>query len=234
LRFPIAVPNSNVHTEKIMSFFYDSELDLLKSSTSSNPFLSSTTAPLFLQTSDPEVDCLDLDQYSSLVDFQEVSMNLEEMIEGVTDLLPNYLDQPQVKAEQHQYEAEDNQSYPECHTLPDMAYLSASSPLSSCSTSRPNSSGGNKRKRLDKDSPEYKRRRMMNNLAVKKSREKAKAESRKVEEKVGILTTENEVLQKRVEQLSEEIKFLRGFFSNIKGLPENIQHQISKTLGGNS
>ena len=159
---------------------------------------------------------------------------LQEMIEGVTDLLPNYLDQPQVKAEQHHYEAEDNQSYPECHTLPDMAYLSASSPLSSCSTSRPNSSGGNKRKRLDKESPEYKRRRMMNNLAVKKSREKAKAESRKVEEKVGKLTTENEVLQKRVEQLSEEIKFLRGFFSNIKGLPENIQHQISKTLGGNS
>ena len=77
LRFPIAVPKSKVHTEKIMSFFYDSELDLLKSSTSSNPFLSSTTASLFLQSSDPEVDCLDLDQYSSLVDFQEVSMNLE-------------------------------------------------------------------------------------------------------------------------------------------------------------
>ncbi|KAK7884388.1 hypothetical protein WMY93_027511 [Mugilogobius chulae] len=63
-------------------------------------------------------------------------------------------------------------------------------------------SSGKSKKRLDKDSDEYRLRRERNNLAVRKSRDKAKMRNLETQHKVLELAAENDRLQKRVEQLS--------------------------------
>uniref|UniRef100_A0A8C5EKX8 CCAAT enhancer binding protein beta n=1 Tax=Gouania willdenowi TaxID=441366 RepID=A0A8C5EKX8_GOUWI len=63
------------------------------------------------------------------------------------------------------------------------------------------------KKRLDKDSDEYRQRRERNNLAVRKSRDKAKMRNMETQHKVLELAAENERLQKRVEQLSRELSW---------------------------
>ncbi|CAL8319513.1 unnamed protein product [Merluccius merluccius] len=74
-------------------------------------------------------------------------------------------------------------------------------------------SGGKSKKRLDKDSEEYKLRRERNNLAVRKSRDKAKMRNMETQHKVLELAAENDRLQKRVEQLSRELATLRNLLS---------------------
>ncbi|XP_048872032.1 CCAAT/enhancer-binding protein beta [Brienomyrus brachyistius] len=69
------------------------------------------------------------------------------------------------------------------------------------------------KKRLDKDSDEYRQRRERNNLAVRKSRDKAKLRNIETQNKVLELTAENHRLQKRVEQLSGELATLRNLLS---------------------
>ncbi|KAL4623728.1 CCAAT/enhancer-binding protein beta-like [Arapaima gigas] len=69
------------------------------------------------------------------------------------------------------------------------------------------------KKRLDKDSEEYRQRRERNNLAVRKSRDKAKMRNMETQHKVLELTAENHRLQKRVEQLSGELATLRNLLS---------------------
>ncbi|XP_060086784.1 CCAAT/enhancer-binding protein beta [Heteronotia binoei] len=83
------------------------------------------------------------------------------------------------------------------------------------------SSGGkNKAKKsVDKHSEEYKIRRERNNIAVRKSRDKAKLRNLETQHKVLELTAENERLQKKVEQLSRELSTLRNLF---KQLPEPL------------
>ena len=85
-------------------------------------------------------------------------------------------------------------------------------------------------KHVDKGTDEYRRRRERNNIAVRKSREKAKLRSRETEERVKILVRDNERLQKRVEQLTEELGFLHTFFSNVGVVPEALQREVSKHL----
>ncbi|XP_072222719.1 CCAAT/enhancer-binding protein beta [Leuresthes tenuis] len=75
------------------------------------------------------------------------------------------------------------------------------------------SSGGKAKKRLDKDSEEYRQRRERNNLAVRKSRDKAKMRNLETQHKVLELAAENDRLQKRVEQLSRELATLRNLLS---------------------
>lgn len=75
------------------------------------------------------------------------------------------------------------------------------------------SSGGKGKKRLDKDSEEYRLRRERNNLAVRKSRDKAKMRNLETQHKVLELAAENDRLQKRVEQLSRELATLRNLLS---------------------
>ncbi|KAM4738403.1 CCAAT/enhancer-binding protein beta [Anableps anableps] len=75
------------------------------------------------------------------------------------------------------------------------------------------SSGGKSKKRLDKDSEEYRQRRERNNLAVRKSRDKAKMRNLETQQKVLELAVENDRLQKRVEQLSRELATLRNLLS---------------------
>ncbi|KAJ8391309.1 hypothetical protein AAFF_G00090960 [Aldrovandia affinis] len=75
------------------------------------------------------------------------------------------------------------------------------------------SSGSKGKKRLDKDSEEYRQRRERNNLAVRKSRDKAKIRNMETQHKVLELAAENDRLQKRVEQLSRELTTLRNLLS---------------------
>ncbi|XP_053309468.1 CCAAT/enhancer-binding protein beta [Spea bombifrons] len=80
--------------------------------------------------------------------------------------------------------------------------------------------GGSKcKKSLDKHSDEYKIRRERNNIAVRKSRDKAKIRNMETQHKVLELSAENERLQKKVEQLSRELTTLRNLF---KQLPEPL------------
>ncbi|XP_026887160.2 CCAAT/enhancer-binding protein beta [Electrophorus electricus] len=72
---------------------------------------------------------------------------------------------------------------------------------------------GKGKKRLDKDSEEYRQRRERNNLAVRKSRDKAKMRNLETQHKVLELAAENDRLQKRVEQLSRELATLRNLLS---------------------
>lgn len=83
----------------------------------------------------------------------------------------------------------------------------------------PGSGGKSKSKKLvDKHSDEYRLRRERNNIAVRKSRDKAKLRNVETQHKVLELSAENERLQKRVEQLSRELATLRNLF---KQLPEH-------------
>uniref|UniRef100_A0A8C8SAA4 CCAAT enhancer binding protein beta n=1 Tax=Pelusios castaneus TaxID=367368 RepID=A0A8C8SAA4_9SAUR len=78
---------------------------------------------------------------------------------------------------------------------------------------------GKSKKSVDKHSEEYKLRRERNNIAVRKSRDKAKLRNLETQHKVLELTAENERLQKKVEQLSRELSTLRNLF---KQLPEPL------------
>ncbi|KAG8447120.1 hypothetical protein GDO86_014539 [Hymenochirus boettgeri] len=74
---------------------------------------------------------------------------------------------------------------------------------------------GKGKKPLDKLSDEYKIRRERNNIAVRKSRDKAKLRNMETQHKVLELSAENERLQKRVEQLSRELSTLRNLFKQL-------------------
>lgn len=112
---------------------------------------------------------------------------------------------------------------------------SVSSSLSESSSSKRSGIGGGASgsggsKRADKGTDEYRRRRERNNIAVRKSREKAKLRSRETEEKVKLLVRDNERLQKRVEQLTEELNILHTLFTNVGGVPESVQREVAKHL----
>ncbi|XP_044153462.1 CCAAT/enhancer-binding protein beta [Bufo gargarizans] len=76
-------------------------------------------------------------------------------------------------------------------------------------------SGSKHKKNPDKHSDEYKQRRERNNIAVRKSRDKAKIRNLETQHKVLELTAENERLQKRVEQLTRELGTLRNLFKQL-------------------
>lgn len=81
------------------------------------------------------------------------------------------------------------------------------------------------KKTVDKHSDEYKIRRERNNIAVRKSRDKAKQRNVETQQKVLELTSDNDRLRKRVEQLSRELDTLRGIF---RQLPES---SLVKAMG---
>ncbi|XP_013927946.1 PREDICTED: CCAAT/enhancer-binding protein alpha [Thamnophis sirtalis] len=86
-------------------------------------------------------------------------------------------------------------------------------------------SSGKSKKSLDKGSSEYRVRRERNNIAVRKSRDKAKQRNAETQQKVLELSNDNERLRKRVEQLSRELETLRGIF---RQLPES---SLVKAMG---
>lgn len=84
---------------------------------------------------------------------------------------------------------------------------SVSSSLSESSSSRRSGtagSAGGSGKRLEKGGEEYRRRRERNNIAVRKSREKAKQKSRDTELKVKTLEQKNMELQETINNLEGE------------------------------
>jgi hypothetical protein len=112
--------------------------------------------------------------------------------------------------------------------VPEVVTSTSSSPSSSplpspCGSGRRSSalkspSAKSRRRQLEKGSEEYRLRRERNNVAVRKSRDKAKEKQRQTEGRVSILTEENERLQKKVDLLSKELTVLRGLFANV-GVP---------------
>ncbi|XP_022111261.1 CCAAT/enhancer-binding protein alpha-like [Acanthaster planci] len=76
---------------------------------------------------------------------------------------------------------------------------------------------------LDKESEEYRQKRVKNNIAVRRSREKSKAKSLELQSKVKELTSENERLNKRVELLTKELTVLKSLFTNVgKSAPTSL------------
>ncbi|XP_066538612.1 CCAAT/enhancer-binding protein delta [Hoplias malabaricus] len=73
------------------------------------------------------------------------------------------------------------------------------------------------KKSVDRLSPEYRQRRERNNIAVRKSRDKAKRRNMEMQHRLLELSADNERLRKSVEQLTRELASLRSFF---KQLPE--------------
>ncbi|XP_053913259.1 CCAAT/enhancer-binding protein delta [Cuculus canorus] len=106
-----------------------------------------------------------------------------------------------------------------------------SSSPSSCSTRSPGPSGpsqgvpgaGGKerggKKCVDRFSPEYRQRRERNNIAVRKSRDKAKRRNQEMQQKLLELSAENEKLHKKIEQLTRDLTSLRHFFKQLPGAP---------------
>lgn len=94
--------------------------------------------------------------------------------------------------------------------------------------------GGAKRRRgssrhtaLEKDSDEYRRRRVRNNVAVRKSRDKAKKKQEETSQKVRDLSNENETLARQLDSVTQELTLLRSIFANL-GVP--IQQLVTDAL----
>lgn len=107
-------------------------------------------------------------------------------------------------------------------------------PLSSSSGSSAKSSprkmGREKGKKVDRYSSEYRQRRERNNIAVRKSRDKAKRRNMDMQHKLLELSSDNDRLHKTIEQLSRELSGLRDFF---KQMPNTNSHN-SNFVGSTS
>lgn len=125
-------------------------------------------------------------------------------------------------------------------TLPHSRNMHISMPGSSGNQSSSGASGGSRssqnrhkhhsKKNLDKCSDEYKKRRERNNVAVRKSREKAKVRSKETEKKVSELARENDAYRKKVETLSKELDVLKRLLTTVGIPPENVDNEILKGL----
>lgn len=71
------------------------------------------------------------------------------------------------------------------------------------------------KKAVDRYSMEYRQRRERNNIAVRKSRDKAKMRNLEMQQKLIELSSENDRLHKTIEQLTRELTGLRDFFKQI-------------------
>ncbi|XP_076000569.1 CCAAT/enhancer-binding protein delta [Genypterus blacodes] len=94
---------------------------------------------------------------------------------------------------------------------------SSASPSSSSSVkSSPRKIGREKgKKSVDRYSMEYRQRRERNNIAVRKSRDKAKRRNVDMQQKMLELGAENDRLHKTIEQLTRELGGLREFFKQM-------------------
>ncbi|XP_060940064.1 CCAAT/enhancer-binding protein delta [Limanda limanda] len=71
------------------------------------------------------------------------------------------------------------------------------------------------KKSVDRYSMEYRQRRERNNIAVRKSRDKAKRRNYDMQEKMVELNADNDRLHKAVDQLTRELSGLRDFFKQM-------------------
>uniref|UniRef100_A0A673LNH4 CCAAT/enhancer-binding protein n=2 Tax=Sinocyclocheilus rhinocerous TaxID=307959 RepID=A0A673LNH4_9TELE len=71
------------------------------------------------------------------------------------------------------------------------------------------------KKSVDRHSPEYRQRRERNNIAVRKSRDKAKHRNLEMQEKMLEMSADNERLHKTIDRLTRELSSLRNFFKHM-------------------
>ncbi|XP_047444952.1 CCAAT/enhancer-binding protein delta [Mugil cephalus] len=71
------------------------------------------------------------------------------------------------------------------------------------------------KKSVDRYSMEYRQRRERNNIAVRKSRDKAKRRNLEMQQKLLELSSENDKLHKTIEQLTRDLSELREYFKHI-------------------
>nr|XP_043884865.1 CCAAT/enhancer-binding protein delta [Solea senegalensis] len=85
------------------------------------------------------------------------------------------------------------------------------------SSPRKMGSGGREKgkKSVDRFSMEYRQRRERNNIAVRKSRDKAKRRNVEMQQKLMELSNDNDKLHKTIEQLTRELTGLRDFFKQM-------------------
>lgn len=89
-------------------------------------------------------------------------------------------------------------------------------PIPSTSFKSPASlKGKSRRKPYEKGSQEYIEKRERNNVAVRKSRDKAKQRQAEINGKVKDLSEENQRLQKKVDLLTKELSVIKGLFANV-------------------
>ncbi|XP_068427102.1 CCAAT/enhancer-binding protein delta [Clinocottus analis] len=91
-------------------------------------------------------------------------------------------------------------------------------PLSSGASSArssPRKVGREKGKKVDRYSIEYRQRRERNNIAVRKSRDKAKRRNMDMQHKLLELSSDNDKLHKTIDQLTRELSGLRDFFKQM-------------------
>ncbi|KAM8966480.1 CCAAT/enhancer-binding protein delta [Pelodytes ibericus] len=86
------------------------------------------------------------------------------------------------------------------------------------------------KKCLDRYSPEYRQRRERNNIAVRKSRDKAKKRNMDMQQKLLELSSENEKLHKRIDLLTRDLTNLRHFFKQLP--PTATAGTFLSSLGG--
>ncbi|CAH1779954.1 unnamed protein product [Owenia fusiformis] len=81
----------------------------------------------------------------------------------------------------------------------------------------------------NRESEEYKAKRERNNIAVRKSRDKAKVRQVETERLVTTLRSDNQQLTKKVDLLQKELGVLKGLFLNVGlHLPSNYKKLISE------
>jgi len=99
----------------------------------------------------------------------------------------------------------------------------------SASYSKTLSSRSKGKRSLPKDSDEYKAKRARNNVAVRRSRDKAKLRQVETEQRVRTLSEDNDKLNKKVELLTKELTVLKGLFLNVgASLPEDLQKYLQQ------
>lgn len=85
-----------------------------------------------------------------------------------------------------------------------------------------------RRKPIDKSSEEYRLQRERNNIAVRRSREKAKQRCKEFENKLFALEKENEQLKHKIDMLNKEIDHLRMLLSRKNAQAEMMEKDASK------
>ncbi|XP_069813702.1 CCAAT/enhancer-binding protein delta [Dendropsophus ebraccatus] len=113
-------------------------------------------------------------------------------------------------------------------TSPEPSSAASSACPSPASSTTKDRSGG--KKNVDRFSPEYRQRRERNNIAVRKSRDKAKKRNQDMQQKLLELSSENEKLHKRIELLTRDLTNLRHFFKQLP--PTATAGTFLSSLGG--
>ncbi|OCT74713.1 hypothetical protein XELAEV_18033700mg [Xenopus laevis] len=97
-------------------------------------------------------------------------------------------------------------------TSPEPSTSACPSPAASSGSCGKDRSG---KKCTDRYSPEYRQRRERNNIAVRKSRDKAKRRNVDMQQRLLELSSENEKLHKKIELLTRDLSSLRHFFKQL-------------------